>query len=140
LIWEWRIWDWDHRIKLVLNNHRDNNVEDDRHKRQKVDIETHVPNAANFVKGVHTLLASWTFTVNNSHLAIIAFLILYITKLVNLATYGRSVLNLKYFFPDSIVFKHLYAFFVALRGKDEVVKLSNNAYCNEVEYNIKRVV
>ena len=91
-------------MKLVLSKDRDRNVKDYRHEWQKVDVETHIPNAANLVQGVHAFLTAWTFTVNDFHLAIIAFLILYISEFVNMATFGRGVLDLKYFFCDSVIF------------------------------------
>lgn len=123
-----------------MNIGRDKNVHDDGQEWQTVDVETHVPNAANLVEGVHEFLEARTIIVNDPHPAIIAFLILDIAKFVNMAIFGRGVLNLKYFFCNCVVFQHLGAVFAALGGKDEIVKLSYNADSNKVKNNVERVI
>jgi len=73
---------------------RDPCIDEDDGKWQEVNINGHKPNACSSVENVHAFLGARTITVNNPHLAIITFLIFDITELVNLAFFGRSVLDL----------------------------------------------
>lgn len=57
-----------------------------------------------------------------------------------MAVLRRSVLDLQHPLGDCVVFKHLGAVHIALRGENEIVKLSNNADSNEVQSNVQRVV